>query len=294
MSLPSGILLVNKPVGPTSHDVVARIRKVAGMKRVGHAGTLDPFASGLLLVLLGQATRLAEYLIPLDKSYQARARLGIETTTHDPEGETVREDSSWSSLSAPDVAHALEGFHGRLLQEPPVYSAKKVRGESAHRRVRRGEDVRLEPTEVTVHEIELLAFQPPTVEFHVRCSSGTYIRALARDLGRQLGPGAHLTGLIRTSIGPFPLEESVPLDSLISAEAVKNWLRPPAVALGHIPTVEVEAGDALRIRQGRPLPKPDGGFRDGTPVGILQGGELLAVGQVDGDLLRPRKVLGNA
>ena len=293
MSSLSGLLLVDKPVGPTSHDVVSQVRKAAGIRRVGHAGTLDPFASGLLLVLLGQATRLSEYLIPLDKSYEATARLGIETTTHDPEGEVVLEDGSWRDLSEEVVSQALDGLSGALLQEPPRFSSKKVRGVAAHRRARRGETVTLAPVEITVFEIRLLAFEAPMVRFWVRCSSGTYIRALARDLGRKLGPGAHLTRLVRTAIGSFPLAEASGVEALENPGVIRNQIRPPAAALAHFPAIEVSMGDAVRVRQGQSLPRPTGDFHDGAFIGILQEGELLGVGSVEGDRLRPRKVLAH-
>ncbi len=293
MSVPPGLLLVDKPVGPTSHDVVARVRRASGVRKVGHAGTLDPFASGLLLVLLGSATRLSEYLLNVDKSYRATARLGVETTTHDLQGEVVEENPAWAGLTEGAVAATLESFRGTLHQLPPRYSSKKVGGEPAHRRVRRGEDVVLEPVEVRVHEISLLDFEPPLVRFHVRCSSGTYVRALARDLGRGLGVGAHLTELVRDAVGEFSLESAVPLDDLADRDSVERNLVSPALALSHLPAVSVPPGDAVRIRQGQLLPMTDPGVREGASVRILLDGNLVAVGEVSGDLLRPRKVLSH-
>ena len=291
MILPPGVLLVDKPVGPTSHDVVSHVRRVARLRRVGHAGTLDPFASGLLLLLLGQATRLSEYFLPLDKAYEATALLGIETSTHDPEGEVVREDPGWTSLSSEEVEEALVGFSGAILQEPPLYSSKKVRGEAAHRRVRRGEKVSLAAAAVTIHEISLLEFTPPEVRFQIRCSSGTYIRALGRDLGRTLGVGAHLTALVRTGIGTLGVDFAAPLEALRDPETVGERRISPARALSHLPSVEVNASEGKRIRQGQFLPVEGETLPEGEPVRILLGGELLAVGAREGNDLRPRKVL---
>jgi tRNA pseudouridine55 synthase len=287
----SGILLVDKPPGPTSHDVVDQVREAVGMRKVGHAGTLDPFASGLLLLLLGPATRLSEYLLGLDKSYRATVRLGIETSTHDPEGEVVREDSGWKSVSEADLGRALAEFRGTFLQTPPRYSSKKVGGEAAHRRVRRGEEVTLSAAEVVVHEILPLHYSPPEVGFHVRCSSGTYVRALARDLGRRLGVGAHLTGLVRTDVGSLELGMAAPLGALTDAAAIIGRLIPPALALAHLPAVEVSRSDAERIRHGQSITLGREGFPEDQPVRILLEGDLLAMGGIDGERLRPRKVL---
>jgi len=292
MILPAGILLVDKGVGPTSHDVVSLIRKAAGTRRVGHAGTLDPFATGLLILLIGQATRLSEYLLGLDKVYEATARLGVETTTDDPEGDVVAESEGWEGLNRAAVEAALAGFSGELLQEPPVYSAKKVRGEAAHRRVRRGEEVSLEKASVTIHEISLTDFSPPEVGFRVRCSAGTYIRALGRDLGRSLGVGAHLTGLRRTEIGGFSVDRALSLPEVERGEGLEEHLISPASALAHFPSVAVSQADAVRIRQGQFLPLENQELPEGEPVRILLDGDLLAIGARNGDQLRPRKVLG--
>jgi tRNA pseudouridine55 synthase len=287
----SGVLLVDKPIGPTSHDVVSRVRKASNMKRVGHAGTLDPFASGLLLILLGQSTRLSEYLLGLDKVYDARARLGIETTTHDPEGEVVTEVEDLSSVTREGVEEVLDGFRGEILQEPPVYSAKKVKGEAAHRRVRRGEVVELEKARVTIHQIALASLDLPELDFQTRCSSGTYIRALGRDLGRGLGVGAHLTALRRTAIGDFSVEDALSLEDLDQIDNVATRLVPPSEALAHLPSVAVSDGEALKLKQGQFLPLESPELPEGEAVRILLNGALLAIGERNGDHLRPRKVL---
>lgn len=291
MDVRGGILLVDKPVGPTSHDVVAKVRRVAGLRRVGHAGTLDPFASGLLILLLGQATRLSEYLLGLDKDYLATARLGVETTTCDPEGEVVVENRGWEDLEAQEVGRALSSFLGRILQEPPVYSSKKIRGEAAHRRVRRGEVVQMKAVEVTVHRIKLLEFSPPEIRFQLSCSSGTYVRALGRDLGKKLGVGAHLTSLRRTGIGALSVDDSISLQELEDTREWQERLLSPARALSHLPAVSVGEEEVRRIRQGQDIPLAGGAPSQAAPVRILEKGELVAMGLVRGDRIRPKKVL---
>ncbi|MGM0668129.1 MAG: tRNA pseudouridine(55) synthase TruB [Gemmatimonadota bacterium] len=292
MDARGGVLLVDKPVGPTSHDVVAKVRRVAGLRRVGHAGTLDPFASGLLILLLGQATRLSEYLLGLDKDYLATARLGVETTTCDPEGEVVAESGGWEGLQAPEVEGALSSLQGRILQKPPVYSSKKIRGEAAHRRVRRGELVEMKEVEVTIHQIGLLELSLPEVRFRVRCSSGTYVRALGRDLGRRLGVGAHLTSLRRTGIGTLSVEDSVSLEAMEDPSVWQEELLSPAAALSHLPAVSIDEAEARRIRQGQEIPRDGEELSEAIPVRILADGDLLAIGLVKGNRLRPKKVLG--
>ena len=293
MTSPVGILLVDKPVGPTSHDLVGHVRKTAGIQRVGHAGTLDPFASGLLLLLLGSATRLSEYFLGMDKEYEATVHLGIETTSHDHEGEVVAESPNWKGLDPADLEDALASLRGTISQKPPAYSAKKVQGEAAHRRVRRGESVELAPVEVQVYGLKVLDMELPRVRLGVHCSSGTYIRALARDLGRSLGVGAHLSTLRRSCIGSFSVGSASSLEALKDLPAIQTELIPSAQALGHFPSFEVGPGDAARIRQGQFLPIPHSGLPENTPVKILLEGDLVAVAAIDGDRLRPKKVFAN-
>lgn len=289
----AGVLLVDKAEGPTSHDLVASIRRAAGMRKVGHAGTLDPFASGLLLVLLGSATRLSEYFLGMDKVYEAVIRLGIETDSHDLDGEIVSENSGWGDVTPTGLDRALETLRGPILQRPPVYSAKKVQGEPAHRRVRRGEKVELEPVTVVVHELEVTGLALPEINLRVRCSSGTYIRALARDLGQALGVGGHLTSLRRTGIGPFPISSAQLLSALSSPEEVRSHLVTPALALAHLPTLEIGQEEAVRIRQGQFLSVRGGDLPEQTPVRVLLEGDLIAVAAREGEQLRPRKVMAD-
>lgn len=288
----AGILPVDKTPGPTSHDVVDRARRALGVRRIGHTGTLDPFASGLLLLCVGPATRLSEYLTDLDKTYLATARLGVVTETDDPEGVWIRESEEWRTLDAVRIGEALQAFRGTLRQRPPAYSAKKVGGQRAYRLARDGVDVDLEPVEVEVHDVELLAVDLPEVRIRLRCSSGTYVRALARDLGEALGVGAHLTALRRTRIGLFSVEQSVPDDALDDGALVAEAWVPSGRALGHLPSVEAEEDDVRRLTHGQAIELAGRGpvEHPGGPVAVVRGGELIAVTERLGDQLRPRKV----
>jgi tRNA pseudouridine55 synthase len=300
----TGLLPVDKPAGPTSHDVVAQVRRALGIRRVGHAGTLDPFASGLLLVCVGNTTRLVEYLHDLDKSYEAEALLGVTTDSDDLDGEVLERSPGWEGVNEAAVIRALEAQLGTRLQQPPVFSAKKVHGEAAHRKARRGESVELDAVPVTIHEVELLSFELPSVRFRVRCGTGTYIRAIARDLGASLGCGAHLTSLRRTSIGPFRVGEALPGEGLAARADVASHLLSPTEAVRHLPVVEIDDEMERRLRMGQKVELSDAvdagvtsthGERDAAGEGqvraILRGSLLVGVGTVEGGLLRPRKIL---
>lgn len=280
-----GILPVDKPEGPTSHDIVSRARKLLRERRIGHMGTLDPFASGLLMLCVGPATRLMQYLVGADKEYVARARLGVTTDTLDREGEVTGTSDAWEGLDREAVEAALESFRGEIVQTPPVFSAKKIRGEAAHRRVRRGESVELEPVTVTVHHLELTGLDLPEVDFRVRCSSGTYIRALARDLGEALGVGAHLTGLRRTRVGHWHVDEAVDGDFpdgipdaawVAPLDAMEGWTR-----------LALEDDDARRLAQGQRVPSPDA---PPGPAVAHWHGTLLAICEVKDGVIHPRRV----
>lgn len=286
-----GLILLDKPVGPTSHDVVARIRRTLGTRRVGHTGTLDPFASGLLLICVNRATRLVEYLHGFSKEYVAVAELGRVTDTLDPEGEVIATHEGWEGLEVAEISVALDELAARASQQPPVFSAKKVAGEASHRRIRRGAEVRLEPVPVTVHRLELLRWEPPTLEFRARVSTGTYIRALARDLGEILGVGGHLRQLRRTGIGPFQVTEAVAPDGFDDpARLIEAWVS-PLEALEHLPRVELTSDEAKSILAGRPVAAPEGSpLLAGDPVVLSSEGRLLAIAEAREDALQPRKV----
>ena len=282
------VLPVDKPVGPTSHDVVRAARRDLGERRVGHTGTLDPFASGLLLLCVGRATRLSEYLTGLDKEYVATARLGEATDTDDREGEVIRRSADWEDLDAGQVAQALDAFVGDLLQVPPQYSAKKVGGEAMHRKARRGEHVALDAVPVTVRDAAVEDVSLPLVRFRVRCSSGTYIRALARDLGEALGVGGHLTELRRTAVGRFRVEDAISMDALSDPEVVAAARVDPLLALAHLPGWEVDEEGVRRISMGQRVPY-DGPEVTG-PIAVRSASGLVAVGETVDGTLRPSKV----
>lgn len=290
MSNPSEgyVLCVDKPAGPTSHDIVAQARRGLGERRIGHTGTLDPFATGLLVLCVGPATRLSEYLTGMDKEYEAVARLGVATDSCDLDGNEIARSDGVDECSKASVASALDRFLGRQQQVPPAYSAKKLDGERVYLKARRGEAVELPPQEVEIHDLALLRFDVPDVAFRVRCSSGTYVRALARDLGETLGVGAHLTALRRTAVGPFRVEDALQPEQLAQPDAVEAARIRPLDALGHFDCLEVDDEVAARLGQGQRIrlahEAPDG------QVAVRWGDRLLAVAQVTDGVLSPRKV----
>jgi tRNA pseudouridine55 synthase len=251
----SGILNVNKPPGPTSFDVVRLVRRGSRVKRAGHAGTLDPLAGGVLLILLGQAARITEYLMDQPKVYRAAARLGASTTTYDSQGEIVRE-GDYRGITEDAVRTALASFVGEIMQRPPDYSAVKVGGRRAYELARKGQDAPLRPRRALVYGISLLRFQPPELEFEVECGRGMYVRSLAHDLGDQLGCGAHLSGLVRTRVGPFTLADSVNLEDLKAAFQSGAWLDyllPLDCGLVHLPSITLHIEDEKDLRHGQAL-----------------------------------------
>lgn len=288
VSVLDGVLPVDKPEGPTSHDVVQVARRSLRERRIGHTGTLDPFASGLMLLCVGRATRIAEFLTGLDKSYEAVARLGCSTDTLDREGRVVAESEGWKDLDEDRLREALASFVGPIQQVPPQFSARKVEGEAMHRRARRGERVDLPPREVTIHELELLEVRLPDVRIRVRCSSGTYVRALARDLGDTLGVGAHLTDLRRTSVGAFGVERALAVDDLENEEAVASAWLSPLEALAHLPLVRVDEAAMQALAMGQKIDVDMPGASASAVAAFDD--TLVAVGEVADATFRPRKV----
>lgn len=287
-----GVLPVDKPEGPTSHDVVVMARRALGTRRIGHAGTLDPLASGLLLLCVGASTRLAEFLVGLPKRYVGTATLGVTTDTDDRGGRVLATSEGWRSLTFEDVAAAFARQTGERLQLPPVYSAKKVGGERLHEMARRGEAVAPEPAPITIYEINVTRYDPPDVDFEVTCSSGTYVRAIARDVGNELSCGAHLGALRRTAIGRFDVRDALPAAELDDADAVAAHLVSPVDALSHFPVIEADDETANRLAHGQAVPAMEG-VESGTVV-VTTRGELVAVGTVTEGRIRPRKVFRRA
>lgn len=281
-------MLVDKPAGMTSHDVVQRVRRVLGTRAAGHTGTLDPFATGLLVVLVGRATRLARFVEGQSKTYLATARLGLRTDTDDLTGRIIETSAESEPVSEGRVRGALAGFLGTQLQRPPEYSAKHVGGERSYQKARRGETVDLAPVSVTVHRIELVEYRPPLLTFRVAVSAGTYIRAIARDLGDRLGVGAHLAGLRRETIGSLRVEDAVTLGSL-----GKDAVIPAHKALATLPMVELAPADRLAVVHGRAVVDSGaaGPRGSGDTVVLLRDGELLAVARAENGWLHPSVVL---
>jgi tRNA pseudouridine55 synthase len=282
---PAGLVVVDKPAGLTSHDVVARMRRIAGTRRVGHAGTLDPMATGVLLVGVGKATRLLGHLALTQKSYDATVRLGAATTTDDAEGEELSTAPA-AHLCEEAVRTATAAFVGDILQRPSSVSAIKVDGRRAYARVRAGEQVDLPARPVTVHDLVVHALRVEgelvDVDVSVRCSSGTYVRALARDLGEALGVGGHLTALRRTAVGPFTLAEARPLEALAEDLLVVALAD---VARRCFPSHELDAAQARDVGYGRSLATalPGAG-----PVAVFDGaGDFLALYEQRGEVAAP-------
>jgi tRNA pseudouridine55 synthase len=289
--LPDGLLVIDKPEGPTSHDVVARARRALHERRIGHTGTLDPLATGVLPLLLGRATRLTQFLTAEDKRYVADIRLGAATTTYDREGTVVGTRVSTSGVTAQMIAATLLRFRGTFAQTPPPYSAKKVGGISAHRLARQGRTPPLRPVDVTVHELRLLDFSRQDVRIELRCSPGFYVRSLAHDLGAALGCGAYLQRLRRTASGALTIEQALSLADLeAGGDAVRTAIRPLSTLLQAWPAIRVTGGGAVKVRQGVSLGRDDcenwdvanaaGQPRDRAPVSVrlLDGeGNLLGL-----------------
>lgn len=287
----SGVLVVDKPVGMTSHDVVQVIRKGTNIRRAGHTGTLDPRASGVLVVLVGPAVRLSEYVSASDKRYQAVIELGTATDTYDADGEVLA--SSPVDITEEQFNTELQKFIGEIEQVPPPYSAVKVKGRKAYEMAREGEEVELAPRKINVYSLELLEWDPPEAVIDVYCSSGTYVRSLANDLGQTLGCGAHLTGLRRTKSGRFTLRDAVPLRKLREAFDNNTWyqyLIPAAEALSDWPALELTHEQVEEVRHGHRIPgNPDLGLQ---ARGISEQGELVAlmVLDIETNEWKPKKV----
>ncbi len=301
-----GLLIVDKPAGPTSHDIVQRIRKIFGLRRVGHGGTLDPEATGVLLIAVGQGTRFFPFLSDHEKSYEGRIRLGFATDTYDASGRaTTPESRDIPPLEA--VAAAMKALQGEISQAPPPYSAKKVAGIPGYRLARAGKEFDLRPVAVTVRAFEPVRYDPPWLDFRAVCSPGTYVRSMAHDLGRALGCGAHLHFLRRTSAGPFTVNMAVPLDRIEEAVAAgrsSEVVLPLEKLLPDVPLACVRPEALSRLTNGAPLlPEHLAG---GGPVEkslrtprtlfriVDTNGRLLALARTDpdGERLLPVLVLG--
>lgn len=282
------MLLVAKPAGPTSHDIVDRARRALGWSRIGHLGTLDPFAEGLLVLVTGRATRLAAFAGPWTKAYEGVARLGVATDSDDLTGAPIAQSEAWRALEREAVQRAFARFAGGYEQRPPAYSAVKVKGERAYRRARRGESVAPEPRRVEIRELALTSWAPPDFAFRAVVSGGTYVRSLVRDIGEALACGAHVTRLVRTAVGPYRLGDAVPPES-ITADAI----RPMDDLVTGLPRRELSADERGAAVHGRPIAA--GRDHAGPHVALFAAGDLVGVAEpatIDGvPMLKPRVVV---
>ena len=291
-----GLLLIDKPAGITSFDVVRRVKRALALKKVGHLGTLDPFATGLLPLALGEATKLAQFLLEETKTYLATLTLGVATDTQDVTGQVTAESGN---LPAPaEVSRAAAGFVGQIEQVPPMYSALHHNGERLYKLARRGEVVAAPPRQVVIHRLDVMEIAVPRVTIRVECSKGTYIRTLAHDLGRALGCGAHLAALTRLAVGTFQLEEALPLDLVERhPEEMHRRLIPLAQCLPRYQAVRVDRQEARRLSQGQTLPWPEPIPSAGEKVRVVAEGSLVAVAAVrsegTGRVLAPVRVFQN-
>lgn len=315
-----GVLIIDKPAGMTSHDVVARVRKIVGERRVGHTGTLDPFATGVLVVLVGRATRLAQYLSGAEKEYEAVIRLGYATDTGDVTGARVEEDKSEfhakaqspQSIREEEIETALASLRGELEQIPPMYSAKKIAGRKLYELARRGEEVERKSVRVNVSEFEAIAPDGPLLtrnddgsydlKVRVVCSAGTYIRTLAEDFGQRLGLGAHVASLRRTRAGRFTVADASTLDrlgELAESRLMETALLSPDAAIAHLPAVNLQDDDVSRTLHGIDMQIEDAAvshWSDRQPVRMRDAhGDLIAVGIYDKsrETLHPKVVIAN-
>jgi len=278
-----GVLVLDKPQGISSHDAVQKVRRLLGIKRIGHLGTLDPIGTGVLPLVVGRATRLAQFFLQHSRTYEAVIRFGFSTDTYDAEGEPTSEARE-APLDAAELDKLCNGFRGPIRQTPPPVSAKKIRGVPAYKMARKKRPVELEPADVVIEDLELLHVEGCRAAVRVQCSSGTYMRSLAHDLGQRLGVGAHIESLRRTAMGEFAIEMAHTLDHLEELRRqgrLEEALRPPSAILPEMPAERVDAVTAARIAHGRDFRvSAFGGARDAKLVkAIGPDGRVLAIAE---------------
>lgn len=298
-----GILIIDKPAGITSHDVVARVRRILQTKRVGHTGTLDPFATGVMVILIGQATRLAQFLDKDEKEYEALVRFGFETDTGDLTGVRsaecgMRNEEITARLASTDWNDIFKKFRGEIRQVPPMYSAKKIDGKKLYEHARKGETIERKSITVTIHSLEQIesALRTPhsTLRIRVACSAGTYIRTLAEDIGRKVGVGAHLAELRRTRAGKFGIEQSITLESLEKLEDKQSVFIPMEEAVSHLTAFTLNPDRVAKTQSGMSTRVFEEQFVAGQPIRMIdEDGKLIAIGAYDEseNSVRPKVVL---
>jgi len=298
-----GLLIIDKPAGITSHDVVARVRRILKTKRVGHTGTLDPFATGVIVILVGKATRLAQFLDKDEKEYEAVVQFGAETDSGDITGMRtadcgMRNEEISARLEQTDWDQVLSRFRGEIEQTPPMYSAKKVEGKKLYELARKGVEIERKSVAVNIRNLEILdsaVRTPHSAVFGVACSAGTYIRTLAEDIGREVGLGAHLTELRRTRAGRFTIDQAITLDDLQDSASPADYLRPIDQAVEHLPEFVLREDRVSKTLNGMSTRDLSGKFTDGQQVRMSSPtGELLAIGFYHDPekVIQPKVVLG--
>jgi tRNA pseudouridine55 synthase len=287
-----GLLNIDKPLQMTSHDVVAKVRRYTKIKKVGHAGTLDPLATGVLVLCVGRATRLSEYVMHTTKRYQARVHLGVTTDTYDAEG-TVQQERDASHITCEQLETALTDFTGDIEQVPPMYSAIKQGGRKLYELARAGEVVERPARQITIDQLVIQDWSPPLFTLDVMCSAGTYIRSLAYDLGEVLGVGAHLAGLVRTASGAFHLEQAIKLNTLLDNPNWQDYLIPADQALAHLPALHLDEAAYDHIGHGRAIPGGDGFTDDTLARAYAPDGNFVAILRAKAGIWHPHKVFLN-
>ena len=284
----SGVLLLDKPSGPSSNTVLQWAKRLLGAARAGHAGTLDPLASGLLVITVGEATKFSAGLLEADKTYRARVKFGERTSTGDAEGTVL--SRSEAAVTERGLRAALERFRGEIEQVPPMFAAIKHRGQPLYAYARRGESVERPARRVAIRRLELESFEGDAASLYVECSKGTYIRTLAEDIGEALGCGAHLAALERLAVGPFSLEQSVKFEALEAASATerRERLLPPQALLESWPRLGLGTELAAKFRQGRAVPAD---FTDGNVAVFGEEEAFLGIGRVSGGTLQPTRLM---
>lgn len=303
----NGTLIINKPAGWTSHDVVAKVRRILGTRRIGHTGTLDPFATGVLVVCVGAATRLVQFLVGLEKEYIATVRLGFATDTQDLTGTPITEFQSPREITVKQVRDVLARFIGKQMQLPPMFSAKKIGGERLYEAARQGREIERQPVPITIHAIDLLpdnflkenADGTRDFQIRVRCSSGTYIRTLAHDSGAKLTVGAHLAALHRTAVGQFTIEQALSLEEVEakkSAGTIEESFLSLSASINHLPRLVLTADEIQHITHGRAIRIAEPTIDSQSMIRLCDARDsLLALGEYDAvkQVIKPRVVFAN-
>ena len=276
----NGIVIVDKPQGWTSQDVTARLRRVFNTRRIGHGGTLDPMATGVLPVFVGRATRGVEFFEHAEKTYETVLRLGITTDTEDISGTVLTEQDAFVTASM--LEEVLEKFRGEILQVPPMYSALKVNGQKLVDMARKGKTVERQPRPITIHELTMLGMEAEGIRLRVRCSKGTYIRTLCKDIGEALGCGGCMAALRRVSAGEYTIDEAVPLAELLETQEPEKYLRDVDTMFRNHPAVTLTANQEKRCRNGNAFTNP---MADGTYRAYSQSGEFLMLAKVEDNIM---------